>query len=76
MASEVRSMLSVGTMGVGPENKGFLPYPFSIPMKNRESHFYHECEAAEPIQNLHKAQDDHPKTDNGGHPSRALGSLI
>ena len=39
MASEVRSMLSRGTIGVGSGNKGFLTYPYLIPKKNGESHF-------------------------------------
>ena len=39
MTSEVSSMLSEGTIELGPGNKGFFAYPFLIPKKNRESHF-------------------------------------
>ena len=39
MASEVRSMLSEGTIEVDTGSKGFFTYPFLIPKKKRKSHF-------------------------------------
>ena len=39
MASDVSSMLSEGTIEVGPGNKGFFTYPILIPKENGESHF-------------------------------------
>ena len=36
---------------------------------------YYEPQAAEPIHNLHKIQDDHPQKDKGSNPSRAMCSL-
>ena len=39
VASEVSSLLSEGTIELGPGNKGFFKYPFLIPKKNRESCF-------------------------------------
>ena len=39
MTSELSSMLSNGTLELGPWNKGFFTYPFLIHRKNWESHF-------------------------------------
>ena len=39
MASGVRSVLSKGTIEVGPGNNGFFTYPILIPHQNGKSHF-------------------------------------
>ena len=39
ITSEVSSMLSEGTIDLGPGNEGFFTYPFLISKKNEESHF-------------------------------------
>ena len=37
---------------------------------------YHELNGTEPVHYLHKIQNDHPDTDNGGHLFRTMGNLI
>ena len=75
MTSEVGSMLSEGTIELGPGNKGFFAYPFLIPKKNGGKPLYHELKATEPVHYLHKVQNDHPETDKAGHSPRIKGSL-
>ena len=75
IVSEVRSVLSEGTIKVGPQNEGFFTYYLLDSQEKWGIPFYHEPKAAEPIDYLHKVQDDYPKTDKGGHSSRTIGSL-
>ena len=73
MASEVRSMLSEGSIEVGPGKKRFH-IPLHDLQKMRKA-IFDESKAAELIHNLHKIQNDHPETDLGSQSLRVMSSL-
>ena len=75
MSSEIDTMLSNRTIGLGPGTKGLFTYPFVIPKKNGMSHSIMNLKPLSQCHYMYKIQDNHSKTDQRGHSPGSLGSL-
>ena len=74
MAFGISSMTSFAILEVCPGYKGFFMQPFMIPSKIKKP-LHYEPEAANPVHNSYKDQNDHHKADQRSYSYRTVASL-